>query len=221
MNRAALRGWLLCGLCCAGASAQAQTPAGPAGERQRLAAERAAVEVRYVEREAACQQRFAVTDCVNDAKKERRDALAPLRRLGAAIDDAQRKQRAAQRREDVRRKVDNAQTREREVVVREAPAAARLPAAAPPAEAGSAPQRKAREATPKPAPRRVTARTAPELPTDAERRAREADAQARIAARKQAAQAHREAVENRNAQRALSGKQADPLPVPPARAAVP
>jgi hypothetical protein len=207
MRRAGLL--LLCGLCVIGAVARAQAPA---GERQRLAAERAAVDALYLEREAACQRRFAVTDCVNDAKKERRAALAPLRRLGAALDDAQRKQRAAQRQEDVRRKTENAQARDNGALARPAPALKAIPDA--PADAGSAPMRMSREVKPAPVPKRLGSRPPPELPTEAERRAREADADARSAARKQSAQANREAVERRNAQRALSGKRADPLPVP-------
>ncbi len=217
MSRA-LRCWLVGGLLfgalsLAAAAVQAQ---GPGDERQRLAAERAAVEARFAEREAGCQQRFAVTDCVNEAKKERRDAMAPLRRRSAELDDAQRKQRAARQVEAVHRKVDEAQAREREAALRE-PAAARPPAAPAPAEAASAPQQEARDARQpklKPPPRRLTARMPPETSTNAERRAREAAGQARIDARKRAAQEHREAVERRNAERASSGKQAAPLPVP-------
>lgn len=219
MSRA-LRCWFVGGplfgaLSLAAAAVQAQ---GPADERQRLAAERAAVEARFVEREAGCQQRFAVTDCVNEAKKDRRDAMVPLLRRSAELDDAQRKQRAARQTEEVGRKLDEAQAREREAALRE-PVAARPPPAAAPAEAASAPRRDGRDAREpklKPPPRRLTARTPREAPTDAERRATEAAAQARIDTRKQAAQAHREAVERRNAQRAQSGKQVAPLPVPSA-----
>ena len=202
-----LFGWL----CLAGAAALAQS--GPATERQRVADERAAVEARFKEQEAACQQRFAVTDCVNAAKKERRDALAPLRRLDAALDDAQRKQRAAERREDVARKLEAAQAPEREAVVRQAGATAS--AASAPAEAASASVTAPREVKPAPPPRRQNVRPPrPERPSEAERRASEAAAEARSAARKQAAQDHREAVEQRNAQRALRGKKVEPLPVP-------
>lgn len=216
MNRA-LRCWLAGGLLfgalsLAAAAVQAQ---GPAGERPRLAAERAAVEARFAEREAGCQQRFAVTDCVNEAKMERRDAMAPLRRRSAELDDAERKQRAARQTEEVGRKLDEAQAREREAALRE-PVVTRSPQAAALAEAASAPRdgRDAREPKLKPPPRRLTARTPPQASTDAERRATEAAGQARIDARKRATQEHREAVERRNAARASSGKPATPLPVP-------
>ena len=210
MNRALLC-WLLGASWLAGAAAQAQ---GPADERQRLAEQRAAVEARFAEREAACQQRFAVTDCVNQAKQERRAAMAPLRRRSAALDDAQRKERAARQSEELRRQVDEAQAREREAALRES-AAVRRPAAASPAEAASAPGRDAREPKVKEPPKRVTARSPPKIPTLSERRAMEAAGQARIDARRRAAQEHREAAERRNAQRAQSGKPAaSPLPAP-------
>ena len=208
---------LLFGACLAGAVAHAQAPEDAGAERERIARDRAAVQALFAEREAACQTRFAVTDCVNEAKTQRREALAPLRRQAVALDDAQRQQRAAQRLEDVRNKAGSVQVREREVVVRDPPAAARKPVAAPPAEAASAPVRDVKR---KPAPRRTTARAPAQLKPEAERRAQEAAALARIEARKQAAQAHREAVEQRNAERAARGKRAAPLPVP-ASAAVP
>ncbi len=224
MSRA-LRCWLVGGLLFGALSlvAAAVQAQGPVDERQRLAAERAAVEARFAESEAGCQQRFAVTDCVNEAKKERRDAMAPLQRRSAELDDAQRKQRAARQTEEVGRKLDEAQAREREAALRE-PVATRPPPAAASAEAASAPLRDGRDARVpklKPPPRRLTPRTPPRAPTDAERRAAEAAGQARIDARKQAAQDHREAVERRNAQRAQSGKLVAPLPGPPASSARP
>jgi colicin import membrane protein len=208
---------LLCCLCLDAAVAQAQDSVTPVGERERIARERAAVEALFTGRQAACQSRFAVTDCVNDAKTERREALAPLRRQAIALDDAERKQRAARRLEDVRNKVGGAQAREPEVVVRKIPAAARKAAAAPPDEPAPA---AAREANHAPVPRPVTARTPRKLPSQADRQAQESANRARIEARKQAVQAHREAVERRNAQRALTNKRANPLPVP-ASAALP
>ena len=225
LTRAVAQALLLCGLGLAGAMALAQAPAELAGERQRLSDERAAVEARFKEQEAACQQRFAVTDCVNDAKKLRRNALAPLRSRGDALDDAQRKQRAAQQRENIGRKAETAVAREREVVVRGAAAAAKPEASAPSASAAatSSPaataeakptQRAARQATLKGPPTPSRTRRPPERPSDAERRANEDAAHTRSAARKQAAQEHREATERRNAERAKRGKKVEPLPVP-------
>jgi colicin import membrane protein len=215
MNLALLRK-LVCCLWLGGAIAQVQAPANLDGERERIARDRAAVGARFSEREADCQHRFAVTDCVNDAKKEQREALAPLRRQANALDDALRKQHAARRLEDVRNRTDTAQAREREAVVREPPTPANRPASAPSGEPATATVRGVKQ---KPAPRQMTAHTPPKTLSDAERRANEADSQARIEERKRAAMAHRASVEQRNAQRALSGKRADPLPVPASAAA--
>lgn len=210
------------------ASSAVLAQSGLAAERQRLADESVEVETRFRTQEAACQQRFAVTDCVNLAKQARRDALAPLRRQSAALDDAQRKQRAAERRAAIGDRLEGAQAREREIVVRETPAAASsAPSAAPKpsaaagqtgdnAEAAAAPPRSIREARPAkrpPGPR--SARAAPAPVNDTQRRTREADAQARSAARVQAAQEHRAEVARRNAERASRGKRADPLPPQP------
>lgn len=227
------RSLLLCWLGLAGTVAQVhaqahalvQAPAGPAGERQRISGERAAVEARFKEQEAACQQRFAVTDCVNEAKKVRRNSLASLQRQGDMLDDAQRKQRAAWQRENISRKLEGAQAREREVVQRGSGAAASAPvasAAATSAQVASAAARADAASTPrstrKEKPREPTrtskAHKAPLRPSNAERSANEAGAQARGAARGQAAQDHREAVERRNAERAKRGKKVEPLPTP-------
>ncbi|KNZ32099.1 MAG: hypothetical protein AD742_13325 [Methylibium sp. NZG] len=219
-KRYASRVLMLASLWCVSVAVPAQ--GGPAAERQRLANESAAVEARFKAQEVACQQRFAVTDCVNLAKQERRDALAPLRRQSAALDDAQRKQRAAERREAIGQKLEGAQTREREIVLRGAPAAASAPAAPlsgeateVPAESAATPARPIREAKPpKPPPSPRATRTAATPASAADRRARGAEAQARAAARVQAAQERREAVEKRNAERELRGKRVSPLPVP-------
>lgn len=205
------RSGLVAALALAGSCVCAQAPADFGAERERIARESAAVEARFADRQSACQSRFAVTDCVNGAKKERREALAPLRRQASALDDVQRKQRAAERVEVVRSKVGSAQAREREVVVRGAPGAARESTASAPAEPASAP---VREVKPRQAPKRVKARPLPPVKLDAARRADEAAGQARIDLRKQEAQAHREAAERRNAERAASGKRAAPLPTP-------
>lgn len=220
MKRAFLRSLLCClsvGSVIAHSQAQAQAPANPGGERDRMARERAAAEARFAQQRNECQNRFAVTDCVDHARRERREALEPLRRQANALDDAQRKQRAALRLEGARNREGAAQAREREVVVREAPAVPRRVAPASVDESASAPLRETKQ---QPAPKRVSAHAPRVPPTSAERGAREADAQARAEERKQSAQAHRDLVQQRNAQRALSGKQADPLPLP-ASAVVP
>lgn len=68
-----------------------------AAERARIGAERATVEQRHAAEERDCQTRFAVNDCLRAARKRRADALADLRRQEQTLDDAARRQRAAQR----------------------------------------------------------------------------------------------------------------------------
>jgi colicin import membrane protein len=189
----------------------AQVDANQADERERITRARAAVEARFAQRQAECQTRFAVTDCVDDAKRERREALAPLRKQAMILDDAQRKQRSAQRLEEVRRKQAQAQGREQELVVRVPPVAGIKPAAERAEEPVTAAAREGR----KPAPPKPAAARAPrEKSSAAERQAQESAAQARFEARRQAAQSHRDAVERRNKDLEAEGKKAAPLPVP-------
>ena len=67
-----------------------------ARERARIRQEREAAERRFAEREKACQLRFAVNDCVHEARQQRRDVLADLRRQDILLNDAERKRKAAE-----------------------------------------------------------------------------------------------------------------------------
>jgi colicin import membrane protein len=64
-----------------------------------LAARRRAIDAQHAAELRACQSRFAVTACIDDAGQRRREALAPLREVELQLDGAERQQRAAQRRE--------------------------------------------------------------------------------------------------------------------------
>jgi colicin import membrane protein len=75
-------------------SAQAQDDG---AERARIEAERTVVNDRFAEQKRACSSRFAVTDCVEKATRERNAALSDLRRQERVLDDAERKRRAAER----------------------------------------------------------------------------------------------------------------------------
>lgn len=80
------------------ALAAAQDPVDTsAAQRGRIAAERGRVEADYQARERACWGQFAVNDCLSDARAQRRAALADLRRQEISLNDAQRKQRGAER----------------------------------------------------------------------------------------------------------------------------
>ena len=79
--------------------AWAQAPASQedrdAIEKSRIGAERQAIESRYDQDRAACYQKFAVQDCLNDARRKRRAQVEVLNRQEAAINDAERKRRGA------------------------------------------------------------------------------------------------------------------------------
>ncbi len=75
----------------------AQAPDSVAQERARIATERQAAEARFASEEKACNVKFAVTDCVNEARARRREVLADLRRQDISINDAERKRRSSER----------------------------------------------------------------------------------------------------------------------------
>lgn len=160
-------------------------------QRERIAAERAAAVKRFTEQERACNERFVVTSCVEAARKEQRMTLERLHRAELVLDEAERREAAARRRQELQQR---------------------------------AAAQDARVGTPEPAERRESTRAepAPNPParpprsasSPAEQRAIEQRHEAEFEARARAAQAHREAVERRNAQRAAAGKVAAPLPVP-------
>ena len=66
-------------------------------EHERIRSEREAIKARQVKAEAACYQRFAVEDCLREVRAEVRDALARLRSQEIELNDAERKEKAADR----------------------------------------------------------------------------------------------------------------------------
>jgi len=96
---------LLCLVACMPVAAQ-QGGAAPAGakaaegpdlsaERERIKAERARIDAAKGQEERACQDRFAVNDCMNAAKRRWREPLADLRRQENALNDQERRRRSA------------------------------------------------------------------------------------------------------------------------------
>jgi colicin import membrane protein len=73
-------------------------------ERARIVQERSAADQRLREQEKACEARFVVTSCLEAARQTHRDTVAPLRQQEFLLDDAQRQQRAAQRRAELQEK---------------------------------------------------------------------------------------------------------------------
>ncbi len=182
-------------------------------ERERIATQRAEVEAKLTQRLAVCRERFAVTDCIEDAERERRMALAPLRRQANELDDVQRRQRAARRLDAIRSKTSEARARDTEAEVRELATSQRKAIVAPAddvapssAAAREVKEKPARSGVATPRPRAVKGR--------AGLRQKDAARQGALEARQKEAQAHREAVTQRNLERARRGKTAAPLPVP-------
>lgn len=171
--------------------------AAQADDRARIATEKRAVEARHAEAQARCAERFAVNACLDDARAQRRQALAALRSQELALDEAERKRRAADRMQAIERKRAEA-------------------AALPASELGAGPVLRApRVAGPQPVP---PAASRPQ----ALRAAEEAEAARRAAAaervREDAAR-DRERIEQRQAERQQQGRTSQPLPVPPEAAA--
>jgi len=177
-------------------------------ERARIKSERAQVEAAYAQRERECRTRFVVTSCVDEARGDRRQALERLRLQQELLDEQQRKQRAAQRMDEIRTKVSGDDAKHREADApgrRKDKLRVQVPAASSPD--GTSP---AMSAPVLPA----SAAPAHRMPVDEAKRTAEYDK------RQQEAQAHREAVAQRNAERAARGKApAKPLPVPSAASA--
>ena len=190
-------------------------------QRARIARERAAAEARFSERQRECQTRFVVTSCVDDAKREHREVVARLRREQGALDEQQRRAKATERSEELRRKAEADAAREKAT-----PEAHRHEPASTKPGRGSAREsdrgRSSEGAVPRmPRPPKAPSRaifgpgpkTQARSPADVER------SRAAYEAAQQEAAAHRAEVEARNAARASKRKPAAPLPVPPGASA--
>lgn len=162
-------------------------------ERARLAQQRRQLGEAFAAEERSCAQRFAVTACVDEVRQRRREALAPVRERELQLDDAERQQRAAERRAAIEAKR---------------------------AAAASAPSSASSSLAPAPQVRVRTAPAAASRPQarpreDAEERAAQAGQRQRQAqARRDEAEAAQQRVQRRQEERAASGRKAVPLPVP-------
>ena len=182
-------------------------PADGDAERARIASERARVEAEFEQAHRACYARFAVNDCISDARATRREQLADLRRQELALNDAERRRRGEERLRDIESRTP---PQPRAAASAPVPQAPRSPEpgpsgrAAAPAAAASAPARPA----PGGKPRAQQART----PDDAQRPDTQEN-QRRYEERLRQAQEHKARVERRAAEQGR--KDVRPLPVPP------
>lgn len=114
--------------------------------REAIARQRAEVLKRHADEERACAARFAVTACIDEVRARQRAALAPLRERELALDDAERRRRAADRlaAAQARQQGRAADLLRAEPPVRAAPEGAAASAAAPDsAPAAASPARRA------------------------------------------------------------------------------
>jgi len=185
------------------ATAQAGAADGGDDERARLSREKAALEARFETRDKECRQRFVVSSCVEEARRERRTALDGVRSRERVLDEARRRDRAEARRAELAAKAADDARRDVERAARAASAAtkAEARAAAPEKRPASAPTR--------------SRRTQPANgETAAVRQAREERSRAAFTLRQQQAQAHRQEAEAKAAQRLQKRPPAKPLPLP-------
>lgn len=150
---------------CSVLMAHAQDDATVETERARLKEAREKVEASYKVEEKACYGKFAVNDCLAKARAKRREALGDLRRQEIALNDAERKRKAAERQHSIEER--NAQR---------------------PREAASAPQAVERElrASERAASRAAEAASAPARAAEREKQVRERQAQVKAAAEQRA-----------------------------------
>lgn len=191
-------------LALAAGAAGAQTADEISVERARIASERTARTLAYVEGRRACYQRFAVNDCLDDERLRHNEVMGDLRRQEIALNDLERAQRTAQRlrvleeRQSEERQQQEA-SRRREALEasrqRDERAADKAREADKAAEAAG--QRAARTAQPRPAPSR---------PDEAANRER-------FERRQEQAARHKDEVLRKQQEAARPPRQ--PLPTPP------
>jgi colicin import membrane protein len=187
--------WLAIGLWLATDAQATESPEAQA-ERQQIKIERAAANASLKRAEAECRQRFVVSSCVNEAQAQHREAMSALRMRELTLDEAKRKAEAEANERRIEAKRAEAASRPAPV-----PRAASAPKASAAASAASSPAAGTRVRKPS------------KTGDDA------AEAAARVAAQQRRAveaAAHRQEVEQRNAERAARGKKSTPLPVPSA-----
>jgi colicin import membrane protein len=186
-------------------------------QRAEIARERSAIEATHRLRLAECQHRFAVTGCIEEARRIHRQALAPLRQRSHVLDDDQRKRRAASRTEGLRAKTVPSNPHESVA----SPKAGMAAAASSPSSSpvSSIPARKLDDRPVEAVPKPDLPATLAQPPVGARKRsvdtAREQNDRERLEARQRELQLRRSQVEQRHAERLKAGKMSPPLSVPP------
>lgn len=186
-------------ICAAAALARADA------EHDRLSSDRAAANALLADEERRCNAQFAVSACLEDARKAHRVTLNRLRREELSLDEAARRAAADARRREIAEKAAAGQARASDAG--DAAVAAEPRVHPVPRPATEPALRAPNIGRPRPAGQPASGVSRGEQ----ERRNTEA-----YEARLRAAEEHRDAVARRNAERAASGAVAAPLPVPSA-----
>ncbi|HTJ07714.1 MAG TPA: hypothetical protein VL624_20390 [Caldimonas sp.] len=198
------------------ASASVSVLAADGGERARIASERAEVEKRYADRERECRERFVVTSCVDDAKRDRRKSLDALRARELKLDEETRRARTEARRAELAAKAAEDARRD-QARAASAPARSGKPFETHPPASGAA--RSEHEARDRPLTAADRLGIHPTVRgSEAERREREAASRASYEARQREAAEHRREVEDRNVKRLQDHPASPSLPTPAASA---
>lgn len=198
------------------ASAPVSALAADGGERARIASERAEVEKRYADRERECRERFVVTSCVDDAKRDRRKSLDALRARELKLDEETRRARTEARRAELAAKAAEDARRD-QARAASAPARSGKPFETHPPASGAA--RSEHEARDRPLTAADRLGIHPTVRgSEAERREREAASRASYEARQREAAEHRREVEDRNVKRLQDHPASPSLPTPAASA---
>jgi colicin import membrane protein len=197
------------------ASATAQSTPAEDAERAKLLQERATIDSQYASRIAECQQRFVVTSCVEDAKRDRRHGLDGLRSRQIALDEVRRKERSAARRSELSANAAEQAKREAAKAIRPA-AAASEPSGRDEPTRTHEPQRPSagRGSSAKRQAGVVDRASASKGAGGADRAAKESRSRATFEARQQHAAEHREEVADKAAKRLQGHRPATPLPIP-------
>lgn len=190
----------------------ASPDAGNAAERGRISAERREAEAAYARAQAGCYGKFAVNDCLNEAKARRREAMSDLRRQEISLNDQERRHKGAAQRQ----RLDDKASPQNQQRLAEARAQALQAQAARAQRAddkagrrgGAAPAEAAGSAALSPAEREAAKLAA--------RGRREAEANAQVEKRRQRIKEARERRDKLESQQNARAKPpAKPLPVPP------
>ena len=164
--------------------------------RSEVQAQRAAIEQQFAREQAECQQRFAVSACLEDLQQRRRDALSPIVAREHELAAQERRERAAAQAQRVKE-------REEAAAQDEVPRRERLVPATPAAPASHPVRARSPEA-------------AAQAQRQAEQKAAEAAARRREQAREREMRQQERIAEHEARQKRRTKPPAAPLPLPAA-----